>query len=85
MSDALEAFVAQLYTDAALRQDFIARPESVALAAGLDGATAARLVGTDFAGLELAAESFAYKRSTHAGRRRPAAGTLSRWRDWMRW
>ena len=85
MSVALEAFVARLYTDAALRQEFIARPEAVALAAGLDAATAARLAGTDFEGLELAADSFAHKRAAHAGRRRPEAGALSRWRAWLRW
>jgi hypothetical protein len=84
MSAALEAFVARLYSDAALRQDFIARPEAVALAAGLDAPTALRLAGTDFEGLALAADSFAHKRAAHAGRR-PAPEALSRLRRWLRW
>lgn len=84
MSAALEAFVARLYTDAALRLDFIARPEAVALAAGLDAATAARLAGIDVEGLTLAADSFAHKRAAHAGRR-PATGAISRLRRWLRW
>lgn len=80
MSDkVLEAFVARLYTDAALRNEFIARPEAVALAAGLDAATARRLAGTDLEGLELAADSFAHKRAAHAAkpRKRP-------WFPWFR-
>ena len=77
---ALEAFVARLYTDAALRQDFIARPEAVAQAAGLDAATARRLADTDLEGLVLAADSFAHKRAAHAAkpRKRP-------WFHWLRW
>jgi hypothetical protein len=59
---ALERFLARLYTDAKLRRDFLARPEAVALAAGLDPEGAADLARIDRDGLELAAESYRRKR-----------------------
>jgi len=58
----LEAFLARLYTDAELRARFLADPAGEARRAGLDAATAERLVAIDRAGLELAAASFAAKR-----------------------
>lgn len=70
MTDAieLEAFLARLYTDEALRQAFGAAPRAVALAHGLGEATALALQGIDRDGLELAARSLA---ATRAGRGGP--------------
>ena len=62
MSAALERFLARLYTDAALRRDFVARPAEMARAAGLDEASAASLARIDREGLELVAASFERKR-----------------------
>jgi hypothetical protein len=62
-SMSLEAFLARLYTDAKLRARFLADPAGEARRAGLDAASAERLMTIDRAGLELAAESFAAKRS----------------------
>lgn len=59
----LEAFLARLYTDADLRARFLADPAGEARRAGLDEASAERLTHIDRAGLELAAHSFAAKRS----------------------
>ena len=67
---ALEAFLARLYTDERLRLAFLARRETVALEAGLDGQAAQALAQIDREGLLLAVESFARKRAEHAGKRR---------------
>jgi len=66
----LEVFLARLYTDARFRQAFLADPEEVARAHGLDDAEAAALRAIDRGGLELASGSFARKRAAHAHRRR---------------
>jgi hypothetical protein len=72
----LEAFLARLYTDDALRRDFCARPAEVARAAGLDAATVDQLQAIDRDGLHLAADSYARKRAAHARLQQRAA------RDW---
>lgn len=58
-----EAFLARLYVDAAFRARFLADPVGVARGVGLDSATAERLAQIDRGGLELAADSYAKKRS----------------------
>lgn len=58
-----EAFLARLYTDAELRARFLADPAGEARRAGLDDEAAARLATIDREGLELAAQSYAAKRS----------------------
>jgi hypothetical protein len=58
-----EAFLARLYTDAELRARFLADPVGEARRAGLDQETAERLASIDRKGLELAAASFAAKKS----------------------
>lgn len=60
---ALEAFLARLYVDAALRAAFLADPRATALGAGLSEQVARGLCEMDFDGLELAAASYAKKRS----------------------
>lgn len=77
---ALEAFLARLYTDDALRGSFLAAPAAVAREAGLDEEAVRALARIDREGLMLAACSFARKRATHSGKRR-AAGLLRRWRE----
>lgn len=61
---AVEAFLARLYTDAALRAGFLADPLVVARAAGVDEAGARRLAMLDRVGLALAADSLAAKRAS---------------------
>jgi hypothetical protein len=68
-AQALEAFLARLYTDEELRREFLATPLAVARRAGLDAAQAAALAAVDRAGLELAAQSIARKRAQHEGTR----------------
>ena len=68
---ALEAFLARLYTDDALRAAFLAAPEGVVQAAGLDAPTQAAALAIDRDGLVLAAHSYASKRAAHAGQRAP--------------
>lgn len=62
MSASVEAFLARLYTDAALREAFISDPEAVARKEGFVGGEAAALAATDPVGLRLAAESYGRKR-----------------------
>jgi hypothetical protein len=78
-TDALETFLARLYTDPSLRAEFLADPVAVALAAGLDRQTAFALEQIDRDGLELAAESFARKRAT-----RQASRPQHVWLRWLR-
>lgn len=59
---ALEAFLARLYTDEALRRAFLADPLGVAQAHGLGEATAQALCDIDRDGLELNARSLAATR-----------------------
>jgi hypothetical protein len=75
----LEAFLARLYTDAALRREFLAEPLAAARRAGLKEREAAALAAIDRTGLELAAESYARKRAQHAAKR-PRPGLLDRLR-----
>ena len=61
-SPALETFLARLYSDAELRERFLAAPANVAAAFGLTPAEVAALEKIDHAGLQLAAKSYAKKR-----------------------
>jgi hypothetical protein len=63
MSAAIESLLARLYTDAALRAEFLADPRTVAQRAGLDAGGVAAMEAIDRVGLELAAESYARKRA----------------------
>jgi hypothetical protein len=65
-----EAFLAKLYVDDNARSRFLADPHREALNAGLTETECATLETIDFIGLELAAQSFARKRS--APPRKPA-------------
>jgi len=58
-----EQFLAALYTDAQLRERFIAEPRTTALAAGLPEDDARELAGMDMEALRLAARSFEKKRA----------------------
>lgn len=82
-AEALETFLARLYTDDALRRDFVSAPRSVARAAGLADDDVEHLAQIDLDGLALAADGFARKRAAH-GRPRRAAGWLARWVGWRR-
>lgn len=62
-AQALEAFLARLYTDAALRQRFLTDPRAEAKSAGLPEATAQALAAIDRDGLVLTAESLAQRRT----------------------
>jgi hypothetical protein len=64
----LEIFLARLYTDAALRERFLAQPEAVAHDAGLAREEIAALAAIDRTGLQMAAASFARKREVHGKR-----------------
>jgi len=81
-ASALEVFLAQLYTDDALRAAFVEAPERVARAAGLDGATLESVLRIDRDGLLMAAHSYACKRAAH-GARRVRPGLRARLRDWL--
>jgi tripartite-type tricarboxylate transporter receptor subunit TctC len=69
-ASAFEGFLARLYTDARLRQQFLIQPEAVARGAGLDDEAVQALVRVDREGLVLAARSFAAKRAAHGAKRR---------------
>jgi len=77
----LEAYLARLYTDDALREALLADPACAARDAGLDEADAAALSGIDRAGLRMAAASFAHKREQH---RKPKMRLHERLRGWWR-
>ena len=66
---AVEAFLARLYADEALRAAFLADPVGVARRAGVDEENAHRLEHIDREGLELAAESYSRKRAARAPKR----------------
>ena len=70
-SMALETFLARLYTDAAARARFNADPQGEAAQAGLSAAECAAMARCDRIGLEMAAESFGYKRDQRNKRRVP--------------
>jgi len=67
---ALEAFLARIYTDHDARVRFLANPRDEARLAGLSDAECAALERIDRAGLEMAANSFERKRQRGTVRRR---------------
>lgn len=71
-SPALEACLAKLYTDDALRQAFLDDPQAQALLHGLTQEEAAAMAAIDRTGLQMAAASFHFKRAAHGGKVRPA-------------
>ena len=72
----VEALLARLYTDAALRREFLRDPPAIAIREGVGHEDAQRLAAIDRSGLELAARSYAGKRASH--------GRTSPWRRWWR-
>jgi hypothetical protein len=78
-SVALEAYLAQLYTDATTRRRFNADPHGEAMRAGLAPVDCQALVQCDRVGLEMAAESFGHKRAQHRSRRVPLYRRTLRW------
>lgn len=80
-ASALEAFLARLYTDDALRAAFLEQPGRVLQQAGLDAATQDALLAIDRDGLKLAARSYASKRAAHAGKRM-RSGLMGRVQAW---
>ncbi len=66
---ALEAFLARLYTDAALLAEFMRNPESIARGAGLDEQGVRAMLSIDREGLAMAAGSYAKKRAGHSAKR----------------
>jgi uncharacterized protein (UPF0276 family) len=83
---ALQAFLAQLYVDAAARERFLADPRREAQHRGLDGAAVDALAHIDRSGLELAAHSFDLKRrgSAPSTRRRSEPAPPSRHFGWAK-
>ncbi|MEN9627254.1 MAG: hypothetical protein RJA10_481 [Pseudomonadota bacterium] len=80
---AIERFLARLYTDEALRQAFVERPDEVMQAAGLDEPTQRALRVIDRPGLLLASHSLSAKRHAHPrspARRQGAARAGAWWR-----
>lgn len=63
---ALEAFLARLYTDATLRERFLADPQAEAQHAGLGEQECQALLQIDRVGLELAVRSLTRKREMSA-------------------
>ena len=82
-AEALETFLARLYTDDVLRRDFVSAPRSVARAAGLADDDVEHLAQIDLDGLALAADGFARKRAAYRGPPH-AAGWLASWVGWRR-
>lgn len=78
---ALQAFLAQLYMDAAARERFLADPRREAQRCRLDTAAVDALARIDRSGLELAARSFDIKRRGPTPRR-PQPAPPSRHFDW---
>lgn len=77
----LETWLARLYTDGTLRSQFLAEPERVAREAGLSAEDVAALVNIDRAGLQMAADSFAWKRKQHG---RPKKSLVQLMLGWLR-
>lgn len=75
----LEIYLARLYTDEALRSRFLAEPERVAREAGLSPADVAALVNIDRAGLQMAADSYAWKRKQHRRPKKTLRGLVLGW------
>lgn len=70
MSAAFEAFLARIYVDDEARRRFLAEPREEAARAGLDASEQEALTAVDRVGLELAARSFARKRTAASRPRR---------------
>jgi hypothetical protein len=70
-AQSVEALLARLYVDGVLRERFSVDAATVMREAGLDSREAAAFANIDRAGLELAAESYARKRSARKGARFP--------------
>ncbi|MGZ3240623.1 MAG: hypothetical protein ACXWJK_09740 [Burkholderiaceae bacterium] len=64
-SPQLEEFLARLYTNAVLREQFIRDPGTVASTANLTADEFVAMCNIDVAGLKMAAVSFAYKRESY--------------------
>jgi hypothetical protein len=71
-----ETFLARLYTDAPLRARFLAAPRAEAVRHGLTAEECTALEQIDRTGLEMAARSFAHKRTLKAS----ARGARSWWK-----
>ena len=70
MRPEFETFLARLYTDIRLRDRFLAAPRDEAARQGLTPEECVALEGIDRTGLEMAARSFAHKRTLKASVRR---------------
>ena len=79
---ALETYLAQLYTDKALRSNFLADPEHATREAGLSDADVLALRSIDTTGLRMAVASYANKREQHRRPRRKFLDMFSQW--WAR-
>jgi hypothetical protein len=69
MRPEFETFLARLYTDASLRARFLAAPRVEAERQGLTAEECTALEQIDRTGLEMAARSFAHKRTLKASAR----------------
>ena len=69
MRPEFETFLARLYTDAQLRERFLADPRAEAERHQMTVEECAALERIDRAGLELSARSFAHKRARKSSRR----------------
>ena len=70
MRPEFETFLARLYTDARLRDRFLESPRDEAERQGLTPEECTALEGIDRTGLEMAARSFAHKRTLKVSGRR---------------
>ena len=78
-SPALEKFLARLYSDAALREQFLADPAEASMVAGLAQDGVAAMLHIDRAGLVLSADSFARKREAYQRRTRTPLDYVQTW------
>jgi hypothetical protein len=69
MRSEFEAFLARLYTDAQVRQRFLADPRGEAQRHSMTDEECAALERIDRTGLEMSARSFAHKRAIKESRR----------------
>ena len=60
----VEILLAKLYTDERIRRKFAADPRGTALREGLTEEEASSVASMEASGIELAADSYAYKRSS---------------------
>lgn len=73
-SPALEAYLAKLYTDDALRQAFLDAPQAQSVLHGLSQQEAEAMAAIDRIGMQMAAASFQHKRAAHGVRAKPRQG-----------